>query len=253
MVIARHVVADRTGGSATKESLPPTPSDYAYDNMSDTQHNMTTTRNDAMDILDVEDEDQRQQRMHGILMQLDSQLHARRQQKLAAKMSYDFGDRKTFMVPPPSELLSRVEAFLPQFAASTADITRRAQADPDSVDIEKFGHPGPYIQMKLGLGVYEEKRGTPSSSAGESDAEMDHHVSSATSSSSDSAFTSQGDDSSDEYDSDSSVDIISSAMSSLQAARPIRPLPRRKTTRPQIVVVGDSSATSPSSSGDSQR
>ena len=104
--------------------------------------------------------------LDGILMQLDSQLHARRQQKLAAKMSYDFGDRKTFMVPPPSErtppsrpysilghtdmaipVLSRVEAFLPQFAASTADITRRAQADPDSVDIEKFGHPGPYIQM----------------------------------------------------------------------------------------------------------
>lgn len=67
MVIARHVVADRTGGSATKESLPPTLSDYAYDNMSDTQHNMTTTRNDAMDILDVEDEDQRQQRMRAYL------------------------------------------------------------------------------------------------------------------------------------------------------------------------------------------
>lgn len=39
-------------------------------------------------------------------MQLDSQLQARRQQKLAQKMSYDFGDRKTFMVPPPSERTS---------------------------------------------------------------------------------------------------------------------------------------------------
>ena len=48
----------------------------------------------------------------------------------------------------PSELvLSRVEAFLPQFAASTAEIARRAQEDPDSVDIEKLGNEDSYIQM----------------------------------------------------------------------------------------------------------
>ena len=67
--------------------------------------------------------------------------------------------------------------------------------------------------------------------------------SSSTSSSSDSHSQSDGEsDSSDEYDSDSSVNIISSTMSSLAAYRPIRPLPRRKSTQPQIVVLGDTSA-----------
>ena len=44
-------------------------------------------------------------------------------------------------------VLSRVQAFLPQIAASNADITRRAMEDPDSVDIEKVGADSRYIQM----------------------------------------------------------------------------------------------------------
>lgn len=43
--------------------------------------------------------------------------------------------------------MSRVQAFLPQFAASTAEITRRAEEDPASVDIEKLGDEDRYIQM----------------------------------------------------------------------------------------------------------
>ena len=64
--------------------------------------------------------------------------------------------------------------------------------------------------------------------------------------------------SSDEYDSDSSVDIISSTMSTFQYKRPMRPLPRRRSTQPGIVVLGEGDVTaspdsgSPSSSVESQ-
>jgi hypothetical protein len=44
-------------------------------------------------------------------------------------------------------VLSRVQSFLPQFATSTEEITRRAMVDPDSVDIEKLGNEGRYIRM----------------------------------------------------------------------------------------------------------
>lgn len=94
------------------------------------------------------------------------------------------------------------------------------------------------------------------SSAGDSDIEMHATETSATSSDSDSTSHSDSSDSSDEYDSDSSVDIISSTMASLAQYRPIKPLPRRRSTRPQIVELGDGSAKqdggSSPSSGESQ-
>ena len=66
---------------------------------------------------------------------------------------------------------------------------------------------------------------------------------SATSSSSDSSLRYDPDATSDDSDADSddSVDIISSTISSL-ASRPIRPLPRRGSTRPHIVMLGNGSA-----------
>ena len=109
--------------------------------------------------------------------------------------------------------------------------------------------------QNLGLGVFEEKRGASSSPAGDSDTEMQHSETSTSSSDSGSHSQNDDSDSSDEYDSDSSVDIISSAVS-LASYRPIRPLPRRKSTRPHIVVLGDASAKqdsgASSSSGESQ-
>ncbi|KIP04324.1 hypothetical protein PHLGIDRAFT_31403 [Phlebiopsis gigantea 11061_1 CR5-6] len=222
--------------------------------MNDMQHDNTKGKNRAIERLDVEDDEHRHERMHDLLMQLDSKTAAAPQH---GPRTFDFGERKTFMAEPPSALLSRVEAFLPQFAASTADITRRAQEDPDSVDIEKLGDEGRYIQMNLGLGVFEErKRGASSSPAGDSDTEMHGSESSATSSDSSShSQNDESDSSSDGYDSDSSVDIISSAVS-MASYRPIRPLPRRKSTRPQIVVLGDTAGKedggSPCSSGESQ-
>ncbi|KAI0814748.1 hypothetical protein BC629DRAFT_1466891 [Irpex lacteus] len=219
--------------------------------MSDTHYDLTTGNTGDAERLDVEDEESRQQRLHEVLMHLDKTA-THQQQDLPR--SFDFGDRKTFKIEPPTDLLSRVQAFLPEFAASTDEITRKAEEDPDSVDIEKLQNEGPYIRMDLGLGVFEERKGGSSSSGNDSDTEM--HDEDATRTSSSSSGTSNSDsrsdsDSSDEYDSDSSVDIISSTMSTFQYKRPIRPLPRRKSTRPNIVVLGEGGSTATVDSGSS--
>ncbi|KAI0095070.1 hypothetical protein BDY19DRAFT_902099 [Irpex rosettiformis] len=213
--------------------------------MGDTHYDMTKEKAGTAGTLDVEDEESRQQRLHDVFMDLDksSTHHAQNNSR-----SFDFGDRKTFMVEPPSELLSRIQAFLPEFAASTAELTRRAEEDPDSVDIEKLQSEGPYIRMDLGLGVFEERKSEPSCSTNDSDTEMQDKDATRTSSSSSSSSNSDSrsdSNSSDEYDSDDSIDIISSTMSTFQYNRPIRPLPRRRSTQPGIVVLGERGATSP--------
>ncbi|KAI0789381.1 hypothetical protein C8Q75DRAFT_765382 [Abortiporus biennis] len=194
--------------------------------------------------LEVEDDEERQQRLHNVFMQLDKSKNTQTDQ---VTKSFDFGDRTPFPVAPPSELLSRVQAFLPELAASNAVLARRAQEDPSSVDIEELGETQQYIQMNLGLGVFEQ-RGHESQTSGNAfrsrndlDTEMGHEqVSSASSGTSDSSSDSDLEMSNDYDDSDSdtsSVDIISAFSSVI--ARPIRPLPRRRSTRPEIVTLGD--------------
>ncbi|KAF7793571.1 hypothetical protein EIP86_004685 [Pleurotus ostreatoroseus] len=147
-------------------------------------------------------------------------------------------------------VLSRVQAFLPQIAASNADIARRAMEDPDSVDIEKVGADSRYIQMNLGLGVFEQRKGASRSFPTDSDAEMhDGEKSAASSYSGSSSSTRSGSEETDDSDSDSdeSVDIISSFTEI--SSRPIKPLPRRRQPRPHIVVLGEGD--SPASKRDS--
>lgn len=149
--------------------------------MSDTHYDLTKGQTGEAEKLDVEDEDSRQQRLRmsqyhvqlgtpltrrfvtdDVLMHLDKSTSYHQADNAH---SFDFGDRKTFMVEPPLEctyhhylcssrythqilpVLSRIQAFLPEFAASTAEITRKAEEDPDSVDIEKLQGEGPYIRM----------------------------------------------------------------------------------------------------------
>jgi len=51
-------------------------------------------------------------------------------------------------VKPPTELLSRVQAFLPQMEASNAILAQRAREDPNSVDIEHIpDRMDQYIEM----------------------------------------------------------------------------------------------------------
>lgn len=104
----------------------------------------------------------------------------------------------------------------------------------------------------LGLGVFEERKRASSSSAEDSDTEMMHESETRNTLSSDSGTTSgshSDSDSSDGYDSDSSVDIISSTLSTFAYDRPIRPLPRRASTRPDIVVLDEGAFTAAKDSG----
>ncbi|THG97983.1 hypothetical protein EW026_g4137 [Hermanssonia centrifuga] len=162
--------------------------------MSDIQNDPSTGKIRAVEKLEVEDEEKRQQRMHDMFMQLDGKLQT---QARETPRTFDFGDRTTFLVEPPIELLSRVQAFLPQFAASNAEIALRAKDDPESVDIEKLGNESSYIQMNLGLGVFEERKTAAGSSASDSDAEMHDSETSAPSSFSDSSLQSDSETSED--------------------------------------------------------
>ena len=86
----------------------------------------------------------------------------------------------------------------------------------------------------LGLGVFEQQR------KGDPDMDTEMHDGETSATSSDSSLRYDPDTTSDDSDADSddSVDIISSTMTSL-ASRPIRPLPRRGSTRPHIVMLGN--------------
>ncbi|KII92996.1 hypothetical protein PLICRDRAFT_35161 [Plicaturopsis crispa FD-325 SS-3] len=179
------------------------------------------------DILEVENEQDRQKRIQSALEKMNAGPSGRTPPH---PMKFDFGDRKTHAVDPPSELLSRVQAFLPQLEASNAALAEKLKNDPQSIDIENIADDAEQvIEMNLGLGVFEERSKS-----------QDSISSSDESSSSD---TSESDSSeSEDDDSDDSADIISSVFPD----RPIRPLPKR--TRPNIQVLHESPAQEPADS-----
>ncbi|KAF9026285.1 hypothetical protein BDZ89DRAFT_1161289 [Hymenopellis radicata] len=153
--------------------------------------------------LEVEDEEARHRRLDAYMRKLDSSRPA----VATSTTTFEFGDRKTFAIDPPADLLARV--------------------DPKSVDIEHLADDmGQYIEMNLGLGVFEQHG-------------SDFEMGSSSSSSSDS----EDDDDSD-TDSDSSSEIITSHSAS---PRIIKPLPRRTPSgkAPQIVVLGSQAFASP--------
>ncbi|CAL1693840.1 unnamed protein product [Somion occarium] len=213
--------------------------------MGDTTIERTARKSREGGKLDVEDEEQRQARMHNVLTQLDSKASRQAQ---APPRPFEFGDRKTFAVEPPSELLCRLQSFLPELAASNAELVHRAREDPRSVDIENVEDESRYIEMNLGLGVFEDHSKTHPQTTGNStgthpgldvdmsdDARTSSRSYGSTDSTSDSDSEMSEDDSSDSDT--SSVDIISDFASTI--SRPIRPLPRRTTTRPAIIVLDD--------------
>ncbi|KAF9166554.1 hypothetical protein DFQ26_007626 [Actinomortierella ambigua] len=65
------------------------------------------------------------------------------------------GERKTFRVQ--SNLISRLEAFLPKIRDANAELEKQVQLDPKAVDIENVDEESgeQYIEMDLGLGVYD--------------------------------------------------------------------------------------------------
>ncbi|KAF5352606.1 hypothetical protein D9756_006315 [Leucocoprinus leucothites] len=176
-------------------------------------------------VLDVEDDDKRQNRIQNLLEKLNSDSKPQTQPGV---QKFDFGSRSTFPIHPPSDLLARVQAFLPQIQASNETLSQRMQEDPDSVNLEHISESmDQYIQMNLGLGVFEDRS---KKARDDHDTEM-----SSTSSSSSSEEVDQDSD----IDSDASSEIITSFV----PVRPIKPLPRRSLNRarPQIVVLEEKS------------
>ncbi|TBU28195.1 hypothetical protein BD311DRAFT_758991 [Dichomitus squalens] len=230
--------------------------------------NSTKGKQRAREVLEVEDEEQRHERMHELLSRVDGDAGASPPQ---VPRSFDFGDRSTFPDAPPLELLSRVQAFLPELAASNAELLRRAKEDPDSVDIEKFSEDqAQYIEMNLGLGVFESRGQAPANipvaDVDLDDVEMDsseHYSSTSDSDSTSSSSSSPSDDSGSDSDSDSDSDPSEDSdvddivlpplapgpsATSNADARPIRPLPKRTRgqggpspgQKPEIVVLSES-------------
>ncbi|KAJ8516148.1 hypothetical protein ONZ45_g6496 [Pleurotus djamor] len=220
---------------------------------------MTTNKSN---MLDVEDDDARQRRIQIALEKLNKSSST----SVSPMPSFSFGfgsNPNPGQLPlptPPTELLSRVQAFLPQLEASNALLAQKMQDSPASVDIENITEgTTEYIEMNLGLGVFEQRLGGMQGDM-DVDAEEAEFSSSSSSSSSTptsgpttlrppfasstSSFTSSSSSSDDDngdyddYDSDASSEIITCFVPS----RPIRPLPRRSLNarpRPQIVVLGD--------------
>ncbi|KAJ7634842.1 hypothetical protein FB45DRAFT_475524 [Roridomyces roridus] len=125
------------------------------------------------------------------------------------------------------ELLARVRAFLPEMEASNAELATRAAVDPRSIDIENVEGDEEVIQMKLGLGVFEEKTGRESEDDSSTDEDSE-------------------DDSDEDSDESSSSEDSSSESSEREYAplpqrailsRAVKPLPRR--ARPEIVVLSE--------------
>ncbi|KAJ1886873.1 hypothetical protein LPJ66_009412 [Kickxella alabastrina] len=64
---------------------------------------------------------------------------------------------KTFRIEPPSGLLSRLQAFLPQIAEANKKLQADVAQDPHKLDIENVNEEEQYIEMDLGLGVFDMK------------------------------------------------------------------------------------------------
>ncbi|KAJ3338989.1 hypothetical protein HDU93_008812 [Gonapodya sp. JEL0774] len=70
----------------------------------------------------------------------------------------DICQPKTERIAPPTSLLGRLDAFLPQLALANEKLLSELSSDPTAAerfDIEQFKGDGPYVEMNLGLGVFD--------------------------------------------------------------------------------------------------
>ncbi|KAF9238843.1 hypothetical protein BU15DRAFT_75064 [Melanogaster broomeanus] len=203
-------------------------------------------------VLDVEDEEQRQTRIGSLLERLNvTSASASAQTPPSALLNVTDHKHTRGPIEPPNELLARVQAFLPAIQASNAAL---AGENPEDVDIENLREDEEqYIEMNLGLGVFESKRpqtgsGSESTSSG-SESESESESGSGTDdvdSSSDSESGSEDDadvsSTDDNSESDPDSDSGSSVDMSPVIPRPIKPLPRRVSHQARIEVLSSSPA-----------
>ncbi|CAK5274628.1 unnamed protein product [Mycena citricolor] len=213
---------------------------------------MTSQKGKSPEKLDVEDEEERLARLQNTLEKLNTNalptVEPGSSQRPNLEAIWNHSASATAEVDESSlqQLLQRVQAFLPRMEASNTELAQMVAADPRSVDIENVdgdreviqmvrlvcsSHPldhCAYFSQKLGLGLFEERNGTETSSEDSSsdpDSDSDTDTMSSVSESSDNSTSSSSDDS-DESESEAS-----------HHSRPIRPLPRR--ARPEIEVISE--------------
>lgn len=231
--------------------------------MDPTRHDQT--RGPARDTLELEDNDQRLERLSGLLTRINEDGHSLPHQNTETLLSGHATAPST--LPDPlvtSQLLARVQAFLPELMAANHALDQRiARENPSSVDIESFdGTETSYIEMNLGLGLFEQRQrqGTGNGGAVEEgkgssdDSQTTSDDSSDDSSSTNSSSENENDDASSmeddesdtrsdqndsEEDSREDVDLIAL----VTGTRPMRPLPRRRRdrTRMETVISGQGS------------
>ncbi|KAH8798405.1 hypothetical protein DL96DRAFT_1824658 [Flagelloscypha sp. PMI_526] len=177
-------------------------------------------------MLEFEDKEGRLARLEMLLAQMDSKSENQRTRSSPFDMSPPV---------PNSDLLERVRTFLPELQRSNDMLVSQeaASRDLENVDISQT-----YIEMDLGLGVFDVKSNdiqqTSSFFSRGFDADLpspDSCAKSFDSSSSNETST----DPSDSSDEDSDDDII---ITNTAAPRLIRPLPQR---RPRISVLSSTS------------
>jgi len=176
----------------------------------------------AAETLEFEDEDARQGRLQNILENMNTSSSFMPKDNT---ILHNFGKQDLPTPEATNELLARVQNFLPQIEASNAALL---QEDLSSLDIENVEETdGQYIEMNLGLGVFEDrgKKVIHSDSGSESENEGLSSSSVSSSASSDS-------------------DEDTSEMMSLAVSRPMKPLPKRSQPRPSIVELDDRPTTS---------
>ncbi|KAJ7927583.1 hypothetical protein B0H13DRAFT_1038270 [Mycena leptocephala] len=151
-----------------------------------------------------------------------------------------------------NELLTRVQAFLPEIQASNATLLQKASLDPHSVDIENVEGDEKVIQMNLGLGLFEDRSGMEGSeSEPETDKNSDIDVEEEDAMEEDSDESSSDTDGSDESSSeDESSEAESDDSGGADQRRSFAPLPKRallareikplaRRGRPEIVVLAE--------------
>ncbi|KAG9047657.1 hypothetical protein FS837_001786 [Tulasnella sp. UAMH 9824] len=159
-------------------------------------------RKTSSTLLEVEDEDARQLRIERLLQAQSSGSTTSTKKPLIPAEERS----RPHYVPPPTELLARLEAFLPAMKKANEDLERKIATEGQaSVDIENLedeaesasgddereesdGADGPqpkkpYIEMNLGLGVFEARPGESSTQTKQALVETDSDSSDLSSSS----------------------------------------------------------------------
>ncbi|KAG6859795.1 hypothetical protein C0995_003883 [Termitomyces sp. Mi166 len=195
-------------------------------------------------VLEIEDAEQRLDRLRNTLQKLNDTTHHKSKSSSTPNPGLSFLNventrSKRQFIPPPSDLLSRVQAFLPALEASNALLSSqdRSQIDVEHIDSDS----GPYIEMNLGLGLFDVRGSTSVISV--PDIPMFPLSKSPSTSSDCSSSTATSSSPLDDWDSDEDSDV--EIITSFKPMRMIKPLPRRAMqqmqaqVRPNIVVFGD--------------